>query len=130
VPFLLELKIRQMHFLKAQKKAKNAFKKTPKNRDLKPAKSLEKSLKQRVKRRFFFAKNTNEKANTTNLFSSSPPTPPTPNPSQIHLKAASQKGTRIAKKQVNQGSQRRCFFAKNTNEDEATTRNMNSPGHK
>jgi hypothetical protein len=39
MPCLLELKIPQMHFLKRQKKAKNASKKTVKNRGSKTPKS-------------------------------------------------------------------------------------------
>jgi hypothetical protein len=50
VPCLLELKIPQMHFLKGQKKDKNASKNSPKNRGLKTAKNAEKSLKQRAYR--------------------------------------------------------------------------------
>jgi hypothetical protein len=49
VPFLLELKITGMQFLKAPKKRGNASKKTPKNRGLKPTKKAESPLKQRTK---------------------------------------------------------------------------------
>jgi hypothetical protein len=64
VAISLGLKIGKMHFLKVQKKAKNASKNSLENRGPKPPRSTEKSLKQRVKRRFFLRKNTSEKAIT------------------------------------------------------------------
>jgi hypothetical protein len=56
----LGLKIGKMHFLKVQKRPKNASKKTPKNRVQNRPKSPKSPIKQGVQRRCFFAKNTNK----------------------------------------------------------------------